>query len=752
MNTISMEDVNYLAQQSSGRVNMILSGMTALMNDTYKKAESMQSQNWFQRMLKTVTGKNKATNEEIRQNHDKLNAYMSEAIAELYSRDCIDHKVMLSLGTQINELYADHLQLKQILGSFASRLNEKIESVDNFHMLTTEIEQGVYSGFRPVIAICMVMSQFDNRMYEDTRKLDIIKRSLHTQQILTDDAYLITDYLMDILEMPVDEMGAVYLELSTIRQDFMAAILLEAAESYHFLPDMARKMKNKKALIDNIMMQEGLDATVSLSTNEIYDSFISSKIDVKNDLVSIPAIPDAPETYSNPEPEDKVAAKCSPEADTRSVLSPKASRQNIRCHANRIADTIQKDELKEYNKLQTPRYKRTKDHCNIGVIGHINHGKTTLTAAITAVLAARVFGNTAVDFYDLDKTTKEMVCGITISTTTIEYETEERHYAHIDCHGHADYVKNMIAGTEQIDGAILVVAATDGVMAQTKEHIWLSRQTGISHIVVFMNKCDMIDDEDLLELVEMEIIECLEKYGFYDCPLIKGSALEALEAPWGRGGDAVMDLMEVIDAYIPTPQHIVNRPFFMPIEDIFTIHDQDDEDVIIGTVATGRVERGILRLHDEIEIAGFRDYPLNTTVHGIEMFHKLLDKAQPGDNIGVLMRNIQPGEITRGQVLAAPDTIAAYSRFTALVYFLCKDEGGRHTPFFNNYRLLFYFRTADVTGNITLPEGLEMCMPGDNMEMTIELIHPVVIEPGLTFSIRKGDRTVGCGRVVSIIR
>ena len=262
-----MEDVNYLAQQSSGRVNMILSGMTALMNDTYKKAESMQSQNWFQRMLKTVTGKNKATNEEIRQNHDKLNAYMSEAIAELYSRDCIDHKVMLSLGTQINELYADHLQLKQILGSFASRLNEKIESVDNFHMLTTEIEQGVYSGFRPVIAICMVMSQFDNRMYEDTRKLDIIKRSLHTQQILTDDAYLITDYLMDILEMPVDEMGAVYLELSTIRQDFMAAILLEAAESYHFLPDMARKMKNKKALIDNIMMQEGLDATVSLSTN-----------------------------------------------------------------------------------------------------------------------------------------------------------------------------------------------------------------------------------------------------------------------------------------------------------------------------------------------------------------------------------------------------------------------------------------------------------------------------------------------------
>ncbi len=752
MNAISMEDVNYLAQQSSGRVNMILSGMTALMNDTDQKAEAMQSQNWFQRMLKTVTGKNKATNEEIRQNHDKLNAYMSEAIAELYSRDCIDHKVMLSLGTQINELYADHLQLKQILGSFASRLNEKIESVDNFHMLTTEIEQGVYSGYRPIIAICMVMSQFDNRMYEDTRKLDIIKRSLYTQQILTDDAYLITDYLMDILEMPDDEMGAVYLELGTIRQDFMAAILLGAAESYHFLPDMARKMKNKKALIDNIITQEGLDATVSLSTNEIYDSFISSKIDAKNGLVSIPAIPNASDTYSHPEPEGWMAADRKQEADAKPAPSPKASRQNIRGHADRIADTIQPDELKEYHKPQTPRYKRTKDHCNIGVIGHVDHGKTTLTAATTAVLAARVPGNTAVDFYDLDKATEEIVRGITISTATIEYETEERHYSHIDCPRHADYVKNMITGAAQMDGAILVVAATDGVMAQTKEHIILSRQTGISHIVVFMNKCDMVDDEDLLELVEMEIIEYLEEYGFYDCPLIKGSALEALKEPWGRGGDAVMDLMEVIDAYIPTPQRMANRPFFMPVEDTFTIHSQDDENIIIGTVATGRIERGILRLYDEIEIAGFREYPLSATVHGIEMFRRRLDKAQTGDNIGVLMRGIQPGEITRGQVLAAPGTITAHNRFTAQVYVLCKDEGGRHTPFFNNYRPQFFFRTTDVTGNVTLLGGYELCMPGDNMEIAVELIYPVVIEPGLTFSIREGGKTVGCGRVVSIIK
>lgn len=754
MNAISMEDVNYLAQQSSDRINMILSGMTALMNDTDQRAEAMQSQNWFQRMLKTVTGKNKATNEEIRQNHDKLNAYMSEAIAELYSRDCIDHKVMLSLGTQINELYADHLQLKQILGSFACKLNEKIESVDNFHMLTTEIEQGVYSGYKPIIAICMVMSQFDNRMYEDTRKMEIIKRSLHTQQILTDEAYLITDYLRDLLEMPADEVGQVYLELGTIRQDFMASILLGAAESYHFLPDMARKMKNKKTLIENIVIEEGLDATVSLSTNEIYDSFISSKIDVKNGLVRIPATTDAPKASDSPESENRSQKNNRQDSDAMPAFPEKFSAGNIRHHIDRIADDVQQDELKEYHKPHTANYKRTKEHCNIGVIGHVDHGKTTLTAAITAVLAARVPGNTAVDFYDLDKATDEIVRGITISTTTIEYETEKRHYAHIDCPEHADYVKNMITGAAQMDGAILVVAATDGVMAQTKEHILLSRQTGISHIVVFLNKCDMIDDEELIELVEMEVCEQLEEYGFFDCPIITGSATEALENPWGEWGDAVMDLMEIIDDYIPTPQPAKNRPFMMPVEDAFAIHSRndEDEDIIIGTVATGRVERGVLHLYDEIEIMGIKDYPLTATVHGIEMFGKRLDKAQPGDNIGVLMRDIRPEAILRGQVLATPSTIAAYSKFTAQVYVLTKDEGGRHTPFFTYYRPQFYFRTADVTGKIILPEGCEMCMPGDNTEMTVDLIYPVVIERGLTFSIREGGKTVGVGRVSSIIR
>lgn len=740
MNAITMEDVNFLAQQSSGKINMILSGMTALMNDTNKKVETMQSQNWLQRMLKTVTGKNKATNEEIKQNHDKLNAYMSEAIAELYNRDCIDHKVMISLGTQINELYADHLQLKQILGGFASKLNEKIDSVDNFHMLTTEIDQGVYSDHSPIVAVCMVMSQFDNRMFEDTRKLDIIKRCLHTQEILTDEEHLITDYLKDVLEIPADEMGPVYLELGTIRKDFMAGILLETMENYHFLPDMARKMKNKKVLIDNIIAQEGLDESVTLSINEIYDSFINSKIEVKNGLVPISAVSDDSERHNSPEPEDNL------------IPDSKTSKRNNEHRFDRIPRNIRQNVSNEYSEPKKPKYNGTKRHCNIGTIGHADHGKTTLTAAITAVLEARVPGNTAVSFYDLDNAPIEMERGITIATSTVEYETWERHYAHIDCPGHADYVKNMIIGTVQMDGAILVVAATDGVMAQTKEQILLARQTGISDIVVFLNKCDMIDDKELLELVEMEIMECLEAYEFYECPIIKGSALRALEDPHGTWGDDIKILIDAIDKYITAPRPIKERPFLMPVEDVFTIHDHDDKDMIIGTVATGKVERGVLHLHDDIEIAGLREYTLNATVDGIEMSRKLLDKAQPGDTIGVLMRGVQPHEIERGQVLAKPGTVTCHTRFTAQVYVMTKEEGGRHAPFFNNYRPQFYFRTTDVTGNITLPYGMEMCVPGDNVEMTIELIHPIVMKPGQAFSVREEGRTVACGRVAYIIK
>ena len=392
------------------------------------------------------------------------------------------------------------------------------------------------------------------------------------------------------------------------------------------------------------------------------------------------------------------------------------------------------------------KFERTKPHCNIGTIGHVDHGKTTLTAAITKTLAARVAGNAAVDFENIDKAPEERERGITISTAHVEYQTEKRHYAHVDCPGHADYVKNMITGAAQMDGAILVVAATDGVMAQTKEHILLSRQVGVPYIVVFMNKCDMVDDEELLELVDMEIRELLNEYEFPgdDTPIIQGSALKALEDPNGPWGDKIMELMDAVDSWIPDPQRATDQPFLMPVEDVFTITGR-------GTVATGRVERGVLHLNEEVEIIGIKEEVQKTTVTGIEMFRKLLDEAQAGDNIGALLRGIKREDIERGQVLTKPGTVTCHTKFTAQVYVLTKDEGGRHTPFFNNYRPQFYFRTTDVTGVINLPEGTEMCMPGDNVEMTIELIHPIAMEQGLTFAIREGGRTVGSGRVATII-
>ena len=390
------------------------------------------------------------------------------------------------------------------------------------------------------------------------------------------------------------------------------------------------------------------------------------------------------------------------------------------------------------------KFERSKPHCNIGTIGHVDHGKTTLTAAITKVLAARVAGNVATDFENIDKAPEERERGITINTAHVEYETEKRHYAHVDCPGHADYVKNMITGAAQMDGAILVVAATDGVMAQTKEHILLSRQVGVPKIVVFLNKCDMVDDPELIELVEMEVTEQLEEYEFTDCPIIKGSALKALEDPNGEWGDKIIELMNTVDEHIPDPQRETDKPFLMPIEDIFTITGR-------GTVATGRVERGVLHINEEVEIVGISEETKKTVCTGIEMFRKLLDEAQAGDNIGALLRGIQRTEIQRGQVLAKPGTVPCHKKFTAQVYVLTKDEGGRHTPFFNNYRPQFYFRTTDVTGVCNLPDGTEMCMPGDNVEMTIELIHPIAMEQGLTFAIREGGRTVGSGRVATII-
>ena len=392
------------------------------------------------------------------------------------------------------------------------------------------------------------------------------------------------------------------------------------------------------------------------------------------------------------------------------------------------------------------KFERNKPHCNIGTIGHVDHGKTTTTAAITKVLAERVPGNVKVDFENIDKAPEERERGITISTAHVEYETEKRHYAHVDCPGHADYVKNMITGAAQMDGAILIVAATDGVMAQTREHILLSRQVGVPYIVVFMNKCDMVEDEELLELVEMEIRELLDEYEFPgdDTPIIQGSGLMALEDPNGPWGDKIMELMDAVDSYIPDPERATDKPFLMPVEDVFSITGR-------GTVATGRVERGVLHVSDEVEIVGIKEENRKVVVTGVEMFRKLLDEAQAGDNIGALLRGVQRTEIERGQCLCKPGSVKCHSKFTAQVYVLTKDEGGRHTPFFNNYRPQFYFRTTDVTGICNLPEGTEMCMPGDHIEMTAELIHPVAMEAGLRFAIREGGRTVGSGVVKEIL-
>ena len=388
---------------------------------------------------------------------------------------------------------------------------------------------------------------------------------------------------------------------------------------------------------------------------------------------------------------------------------------------------------------------RTKPHVNIGTIGHVDHGKTTLTAAISKVLHEELGTTEEVKSFDqIDNAPEEKERGITINTAHVEYETKARHYAHVDCPGHADYVKNMITGAAQMDGAILVVAATDGVMAQTREHVLLARQVGVPAMVVFLNKCDMVDDDELIELVEMEVTELLDEYGFTDTPIVRGSALKALEDPNGPWGDKIMELLDVVDEHIPTPVRDNDKPFLMPVEDVFTISGR-------GTVATGRVERGTLKLNEPVEILGISDDVKTSVATGLEMFHKLLDFAEAGDNIGILLRGINRTDIEKGQVVAKPGTVTCHTKFTAQVYVLTKDEGGRHTPFFNNYRPQFYFRTTDVTGVISLPEGTEMCMPGDNVEMTIELIHPIAMEQGLTFAIREGGHTVGSGRVATII-
>ena len=394
------------------------------------------------------------------------------------------------------------------------------------------------------------------------------------------------------------------------------------------------------------------------------------------------------------------------------------------------------------------KFERTKPHVNIGTIGHVDHGKTTLTAAITKYLALKGQAQYE-DYSSIDKAPEERERGITINTAHVEYETDKRHYAHVDCPGHADYIKNMITGAAQMDGAILVIAATDGPMAQTREHILLARQVGVPAIVVFLNKCDQVDDEELLELVEMEVRELLTKYEFPgdDIPIIKGSALNALTCESGDVNDpafaCIKELMDAVDDYIPTPARNDDLPFLMPVEDVFTITGR-------GTVATGRVERGVIKMNEDVEIVGLSDEKKKTVVTGIEMFRKLLDYAEAGDNIGTLLRGIAKTDVERGQVLCKPGSIHPHTKFVGQVYVLSKDEGGRHTPFFNNYRPQFYFRTTDVTGVITLPEGTEMCMPGDNVDMKVELITPIAIEKGLRFAIREGGRTVGSGVVIEI--
>ena len=389
------------------------------------------------------------------------------------------------------------------------------------------------------------------------------------------------------------------------------------------------------------------------------------------------------------------------------------------------------------------KFDRSKPHVNIGTIGHVDHGKTTLTAAIATRLASK-FGGEAKGYAEIDSAPEEKARGITINTAHIEYETAKRHYAHVDCPGHADYIKNMITGAAQMDGAILVVAATDGPMPQTREHILLSRQVGVPYIIVYMNKCDMVDDEELLDLVEMEVRDLLNEYGFPGdtTPIIRGSALKALEGDPKWVG-SIDELMDAVDSYIPEPTRDTDKPFLMPIEDVFTITGR-------GTVATGRVERGMVKINEEVEIIGIRETK-KTVVTGIEMFRKLLDFAQAGDNIGTLLRGVNRDEVLRGQVLAKPGTVKPHSKFKAQVYVLSKEEGGRHTPFFGNYRPQFYFRTTDITGTIKLPEGVEMVMPGDNIEMEVELIHPIAVEKGTKFSIREGGRTVGAGSVIDII-
>ena len=391
------------------------------------------------------------------------------------------------------------------------------------------------------------------------------------------------------------------------------------------------------------------------------------------------------------------------------------------------------------------KFERTKPHCNIGTIGHVDHGKTTLTAAITKTLHERYGLGDFVAFDQIDKAPEEKARGITISTAHVEYETPNRHYAHVDCPGHADYVKNMITGAAQMDGAILVVAATDGVMAQTSEHVLLARQVGVPYIVVFMNKCDMVDDEELLDLVEMEIRELLDKYEFPgdDTPIIRGSALKALEGDpaWQ---EKIVELMEAVDTWIPDPERPTDKPFLMPVEDVFSITGR-------GTVATGRIERGVIHVSDTVEIVGIKDESRSVVVTGVEMFHKLLDEGRAGDNVGCLLRGVQRTEIERGQVLAKPGSVHPHTKFKGEIYVLSKEEGGRHTPFFNNYRPQFYFRTTDVTGSCMLPEGVEMCMPGDHITISVELISKIAMEQGLRFAIREGGRTVASGTVTEII-